>query len=134
MYKSFVTVSSKADEYVNLTEETRRPFSVLSCLLLASLPFLAVPAPTNIQFSDVGPSSFIVQWRAPDVQLRGYRVLVTPKNSIAPPKDMSISPDSTQVTVPGLLVTIVLPQHLLCICSHSPWKLLPLIQATPMHP
>ncbi|XP_035390900.1 fibronectin 1b isoform X2 [Electrophorus electricus] len=67
----------------------------------------AVPAPTDIQFRDVGPSSFVVLWRAPVVRLSGYRVMVTPKNKHALPKEMNVAPDSTQVTVPGLLVATV---------------------------
>lgn len=66
----------------------------------------AVPAPTNIQFGDVGPSSFVVLWRAPGVRLNGYRVLVTPKNNIAPSKEMNVAPDAMQVTITGLLVKI----------------------------
>ncbi|XP_076879381.1 fibronectin 1b isoform X3 [Brachyhypopomus gauderio] len=71
----------------------------------------AVPAPTNIQFGDVSPSSFVVLWRAPEVRLSGYHVVVTPKNQHAPPKEMNVSPDSTQVTVPGLLVATVYEVH-----------------------
>ncbi|XP_072513132.1 fibronectin 1b isoform X2 [Salminus brasiliensis] len=70
-----------------------------------------VPAPTNIEFSDVGPSSFIVQWTPPSARLSGYRVLVTPKNNIAPPKQMNVAPDSTQVTVPGLVVSTLYEVH-----------------------
>ncbi|KAL7846180.1 hypothetical protein AOLI_G00243720 [Acnodon oligacanthus] len=71
----------------------------------------AVPAPTDIQFGDVGPSSFIVLWRAPSARLSGYRVRVTPKNNIAPAKEMNVAPDSTQVTVPGLLVATLYEVH-----------------------
>ncbi|XP_036419940.1 fibronectin 1b isoform X2 [Colossoma macropomum] len=71
----------------------------------------AVPAPTDIQFGDVGPSSFIVLWRAPSARLSGYRVRVTPKNNIVPPKEMNVAPDSTQVTVPGLLVATLYEVH-----------------------
>lgn len=72
-------------------------------------PFVGVPAPTNIQFGDVSPSSFVVLWRAPGVKLNGYRVLVTPKNNIAPPKELNVAPDAMQVTVTGLLVIPFLP-------------------------
>ncbi|XP_062865412.1 fibronectin 1b [Trichomycterus rosablanca] len=63
-----------------------------------------VPAPSHIQFRDVGPSTFVVVWRAPGVRLSGYRVLVTPKNNDAAPKELNVAPDSTQVIVTGLLV------------------------------
>ncbi|KAG7315630.1 hypothetical protein KOW79_020496 [Hemibagrus wyckioides] len=65
----------------------------------------SVPAPTNIQFGDVGPSSFVVLWRPPTGKLNGYRVLVTPKNNFAEPKEMNVAPDAMQVTVTGLLVS-----------------------------
>lgn len=65
-------------------------------------------APTNIQFGDVGPSSFVVLWEAPAVRLNGYRVLVTPKNNIAQPKELNVAPDAMQVTVTGLLVRLVI--------------------------
>ncbi|XP_060754440.1 fibronectin 1b isoform X2 [Neoarius graeffei] len=67
----------------------------------------AVPAPTNIQFGDVGPSSFVVLWRAPGIKLNGYNVRVTPKNIIAPAKELTVAPDAMQVTVTGLLVSTV---------------------------
>ncbi|XP_051558111.1 fibronectin 1b isoform X2 [Myxocyprinus asiaticus] len=64
----------------------------------------AVPSPTNIQFSDISPSSFIVSWRAPNTKLSGYRVVVTPKNQYATAKEINVAPDSTQVAVHGLMV------------------------------
>uniref|UniRef100_A0A8B9K8N1 Fibronectin n=1 Tax=Astyanax mexicanus TaxID=7994 RepID=A0A8B9K8N1_ASTMX len=80
-------------------------------LILTHLLSLAVPAPTNIQFGEVGPSSFIVLWTPPSARLSGYRVLITPKNNIAAPKQMNVAPDSTQVTVPGLLVSTLYEVH-----------------------
>ncbi|XP_066518052.1 fibronectin 1b isoform X2 [Hoplias malabaricus] len=71
----------------------------------------AVPTPTNIEFTEVGSSSFIVLWRAPIARLSGYRVVVTPKNNIAPPKELTVAPDSTQVTVTGLLVSTLYEVH-----------------------
>ncbi|NP_001013279.1 fibronectin 1b precursor [Danio rerio] len=65
---------------------------------------IAVPAPTDIQFFDISPSSFIVSWQAPNSRLSGYRVVVTPRNQLATSKEMTVSPDSTQVLVPGLVV------------------------------
>jgi len=81
-------------------------------LIFVLTPFSAVPAPTNIQFQDISPSSFIVAWQAPRGRLSGYRVVVTPKNQYPTPKEMNVSPDSTQVLVPGLMV-ICLPSHAL---------------------
>ncbi|XP_056319129.1 fibronectin 1b isoform X3 [Danio aesculapii] len=65
---------------------------------------IAVPAPTDIKFFDISPSSFIVSWQAPNSRLSGYRVVVTPRNQLATAKEMTVSPDSTQVLVPGLVV------------------------------
>lgn len=73
-------------------------------IFVSTRPCTAVPAPSNIQFGDVGPSSFVVLWRAPNVRLNGYRVLVTPKNNIAEPKEFNVAPNAMQVTVTGLLV------------------------------
>ncbi|XP_065110229.1 fibronectin 1b isoform X1 [Paramisgurnus dabryanus] len=72
----------------------------------------AVPAPTDIQFSDIGSSSFIVAWRAPNARLSGYRVVVTPKNQYTLPKEMNVSPDSAQVLVPGLMVATPYDVHI----------------------
>ncbi|XP_051982338.1 fibronectin 1b isoform X2 [Xyrauchen texanus] len=71
----------------------------------------AVPSPTNIQFSDISPSSFIVSWRAPNTRLSGYRVVVTPKNQYATAKEINIAPDSSQVAVSGLMVATVYEVH-----------------------
>ncbi|XP_067298315.1 fibronectin 1b isoform X2 [Pseudorasbora parva] len=71
----------------------------------------AVPAPTNIQFLDISPSSFIVAWQAPSGRLSGYRVVVSPKNQFSTAKEMNVSPDSTQVLVPGLMVATAYDVH-----------------------
>lgn len=73
-------------------------------LIHVPLPFPAVPAPTEIDFRDISPSSFVVTWQAPNARLSGYRVVVSPKNHYAQPKEMNVAPDSTQVLVPGLMV------------------------------
>ncbi|XP_016420766.1 fibronectin-like isoform X3 [Sinocyclocheilus rhinocerous] len=71
----------------------------------------AVPAPTNIQFFDISPSSFVVAWQAPNARLSGYRVAVSPKNHYAPAKEMNVAPDSTQVLMPGLTVATAYEVH-----------------------
>ncbi|XP_027012423.2 fibronectin 1b isoform X2 [Tachysurus fulvidraco] len=71
----------------------------------------SVPAPTNIQFGDVGPSSFVVLWRPPSASLNGYRVRVTPKNNFAQTKEMNVAPDAMQATVTGLLVSTLYEVH-----------------------
>ncbi|XP_059408177.1 fibronectin-like isoform X3 [Carassius carassius] len=71
----------------------------------------AVPAPTNIQFFDISPSSFVVAWHAPNARLSGYRVVASPKNQHAPAKEMNVAPDSTQVLVPGLMVATAYEVH-----------------------
>ncbi|XP_062383385.1 fibronectin 1b isoform X1 [Sardina pilchardus] len=63
-----------------------------------------VPAPTNIQFSEVGPTFFTITWTSPVLRLTGYRVVVTPKNNQAPSKELNVAPDSSRVTVPGLML------------------------------
>ncbi|XP_073698334.1 fibronectin 1b isoform X2 [Garra rufa] len=63
-----------------------------------------VPAPTDVEFRDISPSSFVVAWEAPNARLSGYRVVVSPKNRFSLPKEMNVAPDSTQVLVPGLMV------------------------------
>ncbi|XP_076858754.1 fibronectin 1a [Brachyhypopomus gauderio] len=63
----------------------------------------AIPGPTNLQFSQVGSSSFTVSWySSANVQLTGYRVAITPKNKNGPTKEVNISPDSTQYHATGL--------------------------------
>ncbi|XP_007501844.1 fibronectin isoform X12 [Monodelphis domestica] len=63
-----------------------------------------IPSPTNLKFSQVSPTSLTAQWVAPNVQLTGYRVRVTPKEKTGPMKEINLSPDSTSVVVSGLMV------------------------------
>ncbi|XP_047398942.1 fibronectin isoform X2 [Sciurus carolinensis] len=63
-----------------------------------------IPAPTNLRFTQVTPTSVSAQWTAPNIQLTGYRVRVTPKDNTGPTKEIDLSPDSSSVVVSGLMV------------------------------
>ncbi|VTJ78404.1 Hypothetical predicted protein [Marmota monax] len=64
-----------------------------------------IPAPTNLRFTQITPTSFSAQWTPPNVQLTGYRVRVTPKDKkTGPMKEINLAPDSTSVVVSGLMV------------------------------
>ncbi|XP_021052895.1 fibronectin isoform X11 [Mus pahari] len=71
---------------------------------LIGIQSTAIPAPTNLKFSQVTPTSFTAQWIAPSVQLTGYRVRVNPKEKTGPMKEINLSPDSSSVIVSGLMV------------------------------
>ncbi|KAM9816889.1 fibronectin-like [Neosynchiropus ocellatus] len=63
-----------------------------------------IPAPTNLDVSEVGPSSFKLRWRPPRAQLTGYRVVVNPKNLNGPSKVLNVAPDTVYVVISGLMV------------------------------
>ncbi|XP_026074466.1 fibronectin-like isoform X1 [Carassius auratus] len=63
----------------------------------------AIPGPTSLHFSQVGPTSFTVSWSSSDVRLTGYRVVITPKSKNGPTKEDNISPDSTEFHATGLM-------------------------------
>ncbi|XP_038605014.1 fibronectin isoform X7 [Tachyglossus aculeatus] len=63
-----------------------------------------IPSPTNLKFVQVNPTSLTAKWDAPNVQLTGYRVRVTPKEKTGPMKEINLSPDSTSAVVSGLMV------------------------------
>ncbi|CAI9586484.1 unnamed protein product [Staurois parvus] len=63
-----------------------------------------IPAPTNLQFSQVTPASLTISWHAPNVQLTGYRVRVNPKEKTEPVKEFDTPPGTTVTTVTGLMV------------------------------
>ncbi|XP_063789232.1 fibronectin isoform X2 [Pseudophryne corroboree] len=64
----------------------------------------AIPAPTNLQFTQISPSGFTVSWHAPTVQLTGYRVHVSPKEKTGPMKEVDLLPGTTVTTMTGLMV------------------------------
>ncbi|XP_066542090.1 fibronectin 1a isoform X2 [Hoplias malabaricus] len=64
----------------------------------------AIPGPTDLQFSQVGSTSFTVLWySSPNVQLTGYRVAITPKNKNGPTKEVHVAPDSAEYHASGLM-------------------------------
>ncbi|XP_037379893.1 fibronectin isoform X3 [Talpa occidentalis] len=63
-----------------------------------------IPAPTNLKFTQLTPTSLTAQWTAPNIQLTGYRVRVTPKDKEGPMKEINLAPDSTSVVISGLMV------------------------------
>ncbi|XP_063093531.1 fibronectin isoform X8 [Cavia porcellus] len=63
-----------------------------------------IPAPTDLRFTQVTPTSLSAEWTAPNVRLTGYRVRVTPKEKTGPMKEINLSPDSSSVVVSGLMV------------------------------
>ncbi|XP_006892017.1 PREDICTED: fibronectin [Elephantulus edwardii] len=71
---------------------------------LIGIQSTAIPAPTNLRFTQITPTTLTAQWVAPNVQLTGYRVRVTPKEKTGPMKEINLSPDSTSVVVSGLMV------------------------------
>ncbi|XP_075036435.1 fibronectin isoform X2 [Mixophyes fleayi] len=64
----------------------------------------AIPAPTNLQISQVTPSGLTLSWHAPNVQLTGYRVRVNPKENTGPMKEIDLPPGMTATTITGLMV------------------------------
>uniref|UniRef100_A0A673CJW9 Fibronectin n=1 Tax=Sphaeramia orbicularis TaxID=375764 RepID=A0A673CJW9_9TELE len=71
----------------------------------------AISPPTNLQFSQVSPTSFTMRWAVPGQEnrlsgqtgLTGYRVVVNPKNKSGPTKELNLAPDATQAHISGLM-------------------------------
>uniref|UniRef100_A0A7N6AIZ5 Fibronectin n=1 Tax=Anabas testudineus TaxID=64144 RepID=A0A7N6AIZ5_ANATE len=74
----------------------------------------AVSPPTNLHFSQVGPTSFTIHWTVPGQEnrltglkgLTGYRVVVNPKDKSGPTQEINLAPDTTQAHISGLMVSI----------------------------
>lgn len=79
---------------------------------LVGIQATAISPPTNLQFSQVSPTSFTMRWAVPGQEnhvtgltgLTGYRVVVNPKNKSGPTKEINLAPDTTQAHIPGLMV------------------------------
>ncbi|KAJ0005941.1 hypothetical protein NQD34_015835 [Periophthalmus magnuspinnatus] len=89
-----------------------------------STPVIGVQAtpispPTNLQFSQVGPTSFTMSWSGTGQEnrlggvtgLTGYRVVVTPKNKTGPIKELNLAPDTTQAHISGLMIATAYEVH-----------------------
>lgn len=92
-------------------------FAAVGCdhLLLPLPPNVAIAAPTRLEFSHVGPTTFTITWAAPKAELSGYRVVVNPKNRNGPPKEFNLAPDTTHVVVPGLMVILQACPYYRCV-------------------
>ncbi|XP_068428200.1 fibronectin-like isoform X2 [Clinocottus analis] len=79
----------------------------------------AISAPTNLQFSQVSPTSFTMRWAVPGQEnrltgltgLTGYRVVVNPKNKSGPTKEINLAPDATQAHISGLMIATAYEVH-----------------------
>ncbi|KAM9346885.1 fibronectin-like [Symphorus nematophorus] len=79
----------------------------------------AISSPTDLQFSQVSPTSFTMRWAVPGQEnrlngltgLTGYRVVVNPKNKSGPTKEINLAPDATQAHISGLMVATTYEVH-----------------------
>uniref|UniRef100_A0A673CQM1 Fibronectin n=1 Tax=Sphaeramia orbicularis TaxID=375764 RepID=A0A673CQM1_9TELE len=79
----------------------------------------AISPPTNLQFSQVSPTSFTMRWAVPGQEnrlsgqtgLTGYRVVVNPKNKSGPTKELNLAPDATQAHISGLMISTTYEVH-----------------------
>ncbi|XP_077583499.1 fibronectin 1a [Stigmatopora nigra] len=75
--------------------------------------------PTNLQFTQVGPTSFTMHWAVPgqenrlngQTRLTGYRVIVNPKSKSGPTKEMNLAPDTTKAHITELMVATTYNVH-----------------------
>uniref|UniRef100_A0A7N6C3W3 Fibronectin n=1 Tax=Anabas testudineus TaxID=64144 RepID=A0A7N6C3W3_ANATE len=79
----------------------------------------AVSPPTNLHFSQVGPTSFTIHWTVPGQEnrltglkgLTGYRVVVNPKDKSGPTQEINLAPDTTQAHISGLMIATTYEVH-----------------------
>ncbi|XP_037344660.2 fibronectin 1a [Pungitius pungitius] len=79
----------------------------------------AISPPTDLQFSQVSPTSFTMRWAVPGQEnrlsgltgLTGYRVVVNPKNKSGPTKEINLAPDATQAHISGLMIATTYEVH-----------------------
>ncbi|XP_077128382.1 fibronectin isoform X2 [Ranitomeya variabilis] len=75
----------------------------------------AIPAPTNLQFSQVTPTGLTLSWHAPSVQLTGYRVQVNPKDKTGPMKEIDLPASTTVTSITGLMVATKYEVHVYAV-------------------
>ncbi|XP_075965743.1 fibronectin-like [Anarhichas minor] len=86
---------------------------------LVGIQATAISPPTNLQFSQVSPTSFTMRWAVPGQEnrltgltgLTGYRVVVNPKNKSGPTKEINLAPDATQAHISGLMIATAYEVH-----------------------
>nr|3TEU_A Chain A, Fibcon [unidentified] len=59
-------------------------------------------APTDLQVTNVTDTSITVSWTPPSATITGYRITYTPSNGPGEPKELTVPPSSTSVTITGL--------------------------------
>ncbi|XP_055494286.1 fibronectin-like isoform X3 [Leucoraja erinacea] len=64
----------------------------------------AIPAPTDLEFMQVTPTSMTISWHAPADPVTGYIVIVSPREVTGPIQKLTFGPDITSATLSGLMV------------------------------
>ncbi|XP_032879388.1 fibronectin [Amblyraja radiata] len=64
----------------------------------------AIPAPTDLEFMQVTPTSMTISWHAPADPVTGYIVIVSPRKVTGPSQKLTFGPDNTSATLSGLMV------------------------------
>ncbi|XP_078259804.1 fibronectin-like isoform X2 [Rhinoraja longicauda] len=64
----------------------------------------AIPAPTDLEFMQVTPTSMTISWHAPAYPVTGYNVIVRPREVKGPSQKLNLGPDNTSATISGLMV------------------------------
>ncbi|XP_043916603.1 fibronectin [Protopterus annectens] len=63
-----------------------------------------IPPPSDLEIVSESPSTATIRWQAPNADITGYLVKVYPTDKRGPAIEKKLSPDTTSVTVPGLMV------------------------------